>query len=334
MSNTINIRMLLLSDFHVRSEMPKKRVDTSGFSLKEKVVKSFPFTTFAENFLAPAYNAMFNANVKPHVQANKFKDWIPRILRIISRLKPDVVLINGDFFDLSRTTYARDRKIQGDTEEVFKRFISAIEEINIPVIVLPGNADALYPEQMKVFLKKIKESGANGWDALDKTGKIKILAVNDEHCNFALRINDSLVVGLNSVEPNEFGFSDDTNLGFLNSVLYRENGGDNLTPVGTPVAVITHHAPFKVLSKEIGLVLGGAKPAQTWLVSKLDDYCRTTRQPAIIGSGHVHTSYDKVTENGLAMHITKPLSLPDKHIGSLIGLGEGRIEVKTVGYGA
>jgi len=318
------LKIVVSSDLHLRSSYPKPEADRSTFSFKQKITRSGPFQFAAHKLLVPAYEKITSreANLKPHVGVEEFSASKLRIADSFSRTGADFAVFNGDFFDLSRTTPGRDRVRQ---EDVLHAGRDLIDNVGLPVLFLPGNSDGLHKDDIYETLDDLSFVNNNAWDRVKEVADTDYEPSRDDYGNFSFKIQNCLVIGLNSVPPGEFKFPDDFNYTFMEQAL-------SSCKKNVPVLVFTHHAPFRVLPWYFQAI-GEGIPAQTWLLEEggiLNHHVQKTGKPVLVTSGHCHQwLYEKGTD-GISRLCNLPLSVSRGNIGVLVKADDEVIKIEKV----
>lgn len=276
------MKILAVSDLHLRSNKPKaakndvRNLNEYGWRRNPLLLRTL------EKTVVPFYNSIFEANLRPSVTIDDFLSSKVLVLGKINEVKPDLVIVVGDVFDLSGKA-GRDTEIHEDVFQVVSDFVKSIKA---PVVFLPGNSDVINFSDLEETLKKLGELDTIEllYEALDDfsfsfgTGG-----------NFVIEANDCLIAGLNSVPVAEYHKDDSENRSFLTEALRWSKT--------IPVIVFTHHPPFKVLSFVSRKILKTGIPSQTWIIDRLKSYTRNTSEQALVVSGHCHRFIDKYEGN-------------------------------------
>ena len=318
------LKIVVGSDLHLRSSYPKPEADRSTFTFKQKITRSRPFQFAANKMLVPVYEGMSTreANLKPHTKVEQFLTSKLNVAGVFNRTGADFGVFNGDFFDLSRTTPGRDRVRQ---EDVLHAGRDLIDNVELPVLFLPGNSDVLYKDDLSSLFDDFSFVSKNSWDRVKGLADTDYEPIMDNYSNWSLKIHDCLVIGLNSVPPGEFKFPDDFNHAFVEQAL-------SSCKKNVPVVVFTHHAPFSVLPWYFQLI-GEGIPAQTWLLKEdglLSQHVQRTGKPVLVTSGHCHQWLYEKGANGISTLCNLPLSITRGNIGVLIKADNEVIKVEKV----
>ncbi len=304
------MRIAALADLHLVSKKPKTGFDKAGLNNKLEIIQSKLVELGDE---AGLYKQYFDPSLKPSTQLDKFSDVLPLIARKINESEVDLVVFNGDIFDVSDKPN-RDTGIHDDVYEAIYQFVNLIKP---PVFFLPGNTDISSKGNLHADLTKLDGLNDFGKDKL-KNDLGKIALVFSRQGNFALKMEDCSIFGLNSVGVRRLGLSQSENPNFLYKFI-KEDSKHSI-----PVVLFTHHPPFRVLPREVTDILGAGFPSQQWILTQLHGYSSDTNQPTMVVSGHCHQKLD--TYNGHVREICllpmlKKLEGDDSfNIGSLIEL--------------
>lgn len=319
----MSLTILFKSDLHARSSAPKPPVERKDLRWKHVVTRSKWFQNLAFGTLIPWYESKPNvqANIKPHMLVDELCDLTSDIASGVNEINPQLVVFGGDFFDLSRTTANRDRERQEDVTIVGK---TLVHEIDAPTLFLPGNADGIYIQDKMNALRDLWEISGDSWERTLALCDSDYRPFKDGNGNFALKIGNVLVLGLNSVPPAEFGLEDNLNQSFFKVAISD-------IEKSVPILVLTHHPPFNVLPWYFKRI-GEGIPAQKWLINDLHKYVKETGKPALIAAGHCHKWMYEVDNQGLHELCNLPLSSRDRNLGTVIEVQGDQINVSQAGF--
>lgn len=202
------------------------------------------------------------------------------LIREIKRSELDLLVVNGDTFDLSdgggQSFPDRDNDYSDELIDFTKGLVKNLE---VPTLFLPGNADTNNYRNINPCLSIIRDLSERGIESLN--GNLNFT----EHGNFSLRTNDCLIIGLNSLSTNNM----ESPLSSINLAFIKENLKDN----DKPVLIFVHHPLFDVIPTEITDILGMRyMKKQEWLDTLLKDYNQISGLPIILITGHCHTHYE------------------------------------------
>ena len=97
--------------------------------------------------------------------------WVDRFLELAARRRPDAVVIAGDVYDRSAPS--------GDAVQLLSRMLTALSELEIPVLMVAGNHDSV--QRLSFLSSMLARQGLHISRPLYETGKLEHVTLRDEN---------------------------------------------------------------------------------------------------------------------------------------------------------
>lgn len=308
-------RIAAVSDIHLQSNFPKAESNEACVNSEYGWRRNPRLADGLKKIVVPTYNRFMFANAVPGITIDNFQDLSRLAAKRINELNPNLVVINGDLFNVGRKV-GKDTEIQPDAKEVFAAFTN---QLNCPVFLLPGNSDVKSLDCMESTLSTLASLENNHLDPCNEYS-----FQYGESSNFTLETDSCTIIGLNSVGVAEFGQDESPNQDYLQGSLEESNG--------SPVIVFTHHPPFNVLSFIARKIFKYGRTKQEWITPTLCEHASRAKTTAAIISGHCHrwvkTRLERVTQHCLLPMFTRHSG--SVYLGSVVEIDGKKIDISPV----